>query len=126
MHEHNSKSKFISQTCNKGYIISRQILQRQSYNNIHKLWKNVILQSVIDARSSSSKKLNRYRKQLAIKWLEEAIEEFEHVCIMADADPSSTMSRIIRVLSEASLKRRGGHTIHSTSVKNPYVYQAMV
>ncbi len=63
------------------------------------MWRAVIMQAVVDARSESSKAEMAYEKQQAKVWLEGRNADFYWVCWMAEMDPQYVRERAAYALS---------------------------
>lgn len=58
------------------------------------MWRAVILQAVLDAKSKSRRKKFVEAKEEALKWIFEENDGFREVCLLADFDPDQVRDKI--------------------------------
>lgn len=78
----------------------------QENQNRQALWKAVVLQALLDLKSTSKKKMAKCARNQADKWINLYNKNFLRVCGLADLDPDYVISHKRKIIAEREMKLR--------------------
>lgn len=73
---------------------------------LRSIWRAVITQAIIDAASNSKKAFDKRNKTRALLWLENADEDFQEVCNLAEFETEYIMQKTKQALQNGCIWKK--------------------
>ena len=84
--------------------VDEDIFRSSKIRNPHNLlWRAVIAQAFIDAKSKNKDRKYKYYRNKAVKWLDINNEDFLEVCVLAGLEPQFVLSKFEEYQINSSL-----------------------